>query len=71
MASPLQFEPHAEPHADLIGWLGTYKIVTPGVRLGDSPTVQLDLDNEPQPDVVLLIDDQYGGQSRPPSGPSS
>ncbi|MBN4002871.1 Uma2 family endonuclease [Nostoc sp. LPT] len=63
MASPLRFEPHAEPHADLIGWLWTYKIVTPGVRLGDNPTVRLDLDNEPQPDAMLLIDAQAGGQS--------
>lgn len=23
MASPLRFEPHAEPHADLMGWLWT------------------------------------------------
>ncbi|MBD2449921.1 Uma2 family endonuclease [Nostoc sp. FACHB-152] len=64
MASPLRFEPHAEPHADLIGWLWNYKIATPGVRLGDNPTVRLDLDNEPQPDAVLLIDSQAGGQSR-------
>jgi Uma2 family endonuclease len=64
MASPLRFEPHAEPHADLMGWLWNYKIATPGVRLGDNPTVRLDLDNEPQPDAVLLIDSQAGGQSR-------
>ncbi len=64
MASPLRFEPHAEPHADLMIWLGTYKIATPGVRLGDNPTVRLDLDNEPQPDAVLLIDGSSGGQSR-------
>lgn len=64
MASPLRFEPHAEPHGDLIGWLWTYKIATPGVRLGDNPTVRLDLDNEPQPDVVLLITPNAGGQSR-------
>ncbi|MBD2439742.1 Uma2 family endonuclease [Nostoc sp. FACHB-110] len=63
MASPLRFEPHAEPHADLMGWLWNYKIVTPGVRLGDNATVRLDLDNEPQPDAVLLIDAQAGGQS--------
>ena len=63
MASPLRFEPHAEPHGDLMGWLWTYKIVTPGVRLGDNPTVRLDLDNEPQPDAVLLIDAQAGGRS--------
>ena len=64
MASPLRFEPHAEPHSDLIGWLWSYKIATPGVRLGDNPTVRLDLDNEPQPDAVLLIDGSSGGQSR-------
>jgi Uma2 family endonuclease len=64
MASPLRFEPHAEPHANLIGWLWSYKIATPGVRLGDNPTVRLDLDNELQPDAVLLIDAQRGGQSR-------
>lgn len=63
MASPLRFEPHAEPHADLIIWLGNYKVATPGVRLGDNPTVRLDLDNEPQPDAVLLIDSNAGGQS--------
>lgn len=63
MASPLRFEPHAEPHGDLIVWLGNYKVATPGVRLGDNPTVRLDLDNEPQPDVVLLIDASAGGQS--------
>ncbi|MFB2892936.1 Uma2 family endonuclease [Aerosakkonemataceae cyanobacterium BLCC-F50] len=64
MASPLRFEPHAEPHADLMGWLWNYKIATPGVRLGDNATVLLDLDNEPQPDAVLLIDNLSGGQSR-------
>ncbi|NES18270.1 MAG: Uma2 family endonuclease [Symploca sp. SIO3E6] len=64
VASPLRFEPHAEPHGNLIGWLWYYKIATPDVRLGDNPTVRLDMDNEPQPDAVLLIDDQAGGQSQ-------
>ncbi len=64
MASPLRFEPHAEPHGNLMGWLWTYKIATPGVRLGDNPTVRLDFDNQPQPDAVLLIDSQFGGQSK-------
>ena len=64
IASPLRFESHAEPHANLMGCLWNYKIATPGVRLGDNPTVRLDLDNEPQPDVVLLIDSNCGGQSR-------
>lgn len=60
--SPLRFESHAEPHSKLMIWLGVYQVSTPGTRLGDNPTVRLDLDNEPQPDAVLLID--AGGQSR-------
>lgn len=64
LASPLRFESHAEPHGLLIVWLGTYKVATLGVRLGDNATVRLDLDNEPQPDVVLLIDERAGGQAR-------
>lgn len=64
MASPLRFEPHAEPHARVMTWLGVYQAMTPGVRLGDNPTVRLDLDNEPQPDALLLIDSQAGGRSR-------
>jgi Uma2 family endonuclease len=61
VASPLRFEGHAEPHSLLMVWLGTYKIMTPRVRVGDNPTVRLDLDNEPQPDAVLFID---GGQTQ-------
>lgn len=61
MASPLRFESHAEPHANIIGWLALYKAATPGVRLGDNATVRLDLDNEPQPDALLRI--EKGGQS--------
>jgi Uma2 family endonuclease len=34
------------------------------LRLGIEPTVRLDLDNEPQPDIVLILDEALGGQSR-------
>ena len=61
--SPLRFEPHAEPHGKVMVWLGIYQVSTPGLRLGDNPTVRLDFDNEPQPDAVLLIDEAAGGQS--------
>ncbi|MBW4563573.1 MAG: Uma2 family endonuclease [Mojavia pulchra JT2-VF2] len=63
MASPLRFKSHGKPHGDLIIWLGNYKVATPGVELGDNATVRLDLDNEFQPDVLLLIDEQFGGQT--------
>lgn len=64
VASPLRFKSHAQPHSNLMGWLWTYAIATPGVELGDNPTVRLDLDNEVQPDAVLLIAENAGGQSR-------
>jgi Uma2 family endonuclease len=63
VASPLRFKSHGQPHGDLIIWLGTYKVATTGVELGDNVTVRLDLDNEPQPDVVLLLDEKLGGQA--------
>lgn len=64
VASPLRFQQHAEPHSRLGTWLGTYVAYTPGTRSGIEPTVRLDLDNEPQPDIVLLVDESAGGQTR-------
>lgn len=64
MPSPLRFERHAEPHGWVITWLGVYQIATLGVRLGIEPTVRLDLDNEPQPDGVLFIEERLGGKAR-------
>jgi len=64
MASPLRFKSHAQPHANAMGWLWYYTIATPGAFLGDNPTVRLDMDNELQPDAVLLIDPTRDGQTR-------
>lgn len=55
MPSELHFNGHAQPHARAMPWLGVYQAYTPGVKLGDNPTIRLDLDNEPQPDAVLLM----------------
>ncbi len=63
MASPLRFKSHAEPHGRLITWLGVYQSATPQVEMGIEPTVRLDIDNEPQPDGVLLISPASGGKS--------
>ncbi|MFB2878502.1 Uma2 family endonuclease [Floridanema aerugineum] len=63
MASPLRFKPHAKPHGRLITWLGVYEAATPQVEMGIEPTVRLDIDNEPQPDGVLLISQESGGNS--------
>lgn len=63
MAAALRFKNHGQPHAQLTGWLFNYYAATPGTDLGDAPTVRLDWDNEPQPDVALLIVSEAGGQT--------
>jgi len=64
MPSPVGLHGHGQPHARLNTWLDTYAIFTTGVFCANNTTVRLDLDNEPQPDLVLLIDPARGGQSR-------
>jgi Uma2 family endonuclease len=64
MPAALRFRSHGQPHGWIIGWLVSYEAATPGVALGVEPTVRLDLDNEPQPDAVLLITPEAGGQAR-------
>ncbi|HAX75619.1 MAG TPA: Uma2 family endonuclease [Cyanobacteria bacterium UBA11372] len=64
MPAALRFRSHAQPHGRIMGWLLVYEAATPGIILGDNPTVRLDLDNEPQPDAVLLIEESCGGQAR-------
>ncbi|NJL86673.1 MAG: Uma2 family endonuclease [Leptolyngbyaceae cyanobacterium SM1_1_3] len=64
MASPVRVKKHGQPHSHIITWLGTYRSLTLGVMVCDNTTVRLDLDNEPQPDGLLRIDEVCGGQSR-------
>src|SRR5438309_7890457 len=53
MSSPVRLQKHSRPHLKLAAWLSAYEDATPGVVAGDNSTVRLDLDNEPQPDLVL------------------
>jgi Uma2 family endonuclease len=64
MPAALRFRSHGQPHGRITGWLFSYEAMTPGVALGVEPTVRLDLDNEPQPDAVLIIIPEVGGQTR-------
>lgn len=61
VASPLRAQAHSKPHALVMMWLGVYAAATPVVAPYDNPTVRLDVDNEPQPDAVLRL--EQGGQS--------
>src|ERR1041385_5298533 len=62
MPSPVRTPSHANPHFRLIGWLSQYDAATPGLLGGDNGTLRLGLDNEPQPDVFLMIPREHGGQ---------
>jgi Uma2 family endonuclease len=63
MASPVRQKGHGFAHSDFGTILGVYRVYTPGVACGDNSTVRLDLDNEPQPDSLLYIEPEYGGQA--------
>jgi hypothetical protein len=62
MPSAVRLTLHGSPHADLITWLGVYRAGTPGVRVGDNTSVRLDLDNEPQPEALMIVEPGYGGR---------
>jgi Uma2 family endonuclease len=64
MPSPVRIRHHAYPHGQLFIWLGNYALETPGVMFAPAPSVRLDSDNEPQPDVVLFKLPERRGQTR-------
>ena len=64
MGSPVRYSQHGQPDGLVQLWLGTYAAHTPGVEFVPNTTAQLDLDNVPQPDSMLRIRQEYGGQSR-------
>lgn len=64
MPSPVRFRRHSDPHSALVGCTFFYRAFTPIVLSGADGTARLDLDNEPQPDAMLLIDPAFGGQAR-------
>jgi Uma2 family endonuclease len=62
MASPLRWA-HGRFH-NLLTWLiESYAFETPGVEGADNVTTILDDDNEPQPDLALRLQSEYGGKS--------
>jgi Uma2 family endonuclease len=64
MAAALRYQGHGLPHSQMMTWLGVYAANTPGIELADNATVRLDLENAPQPDILLRIKSEFGGQSR-------
>jgi Uma2 family endonuclease len=64
MASPERFKKHGGSDFRLVAWAGWYQAATPGTDGGANCTVRLDLTNEPQPDGILFIEPEFGGQVR-------
>jgi Uma2 family endonuclease len=64
VSPPVRVRRHGEPHGQLMTWIGTYTAGTPGLVAADNSSIRLDLDNEPQPDVFLMIEPERGGQAR-------
>jgi Uma2 family endonuclease len=63
MSSGVRGTTHGIPHADLGGRVGSYRAYIAGTDSAVSSTLRLDLDNEPQPDVVLYIGSECGGRA--------
>jgi len=64
MGSPVRISQHGEPHALIQGWLCNYSVATPGVKHATNATTRLGPDDLPQPDGLLRIAPEYGGQAR-------
>ncbi len=65
MPSPVRLSGHGRQHLLLASWLGHYLSKTPDLKdAGDNVTVRLDEDNEPQPDLCLLLPPSAGGVAK-------
>ena len=64
MGSPVRYVQHGRPEHLLSVWVGFYEVATPGLDSSGNSTLRLDLDNEPQPDLLLRVPERAGGRSR-------
>ena len=64
MASPVRMDQHGFPDSLIQTWLGYYAIATPGVKSAINCTARLGPDDVPQPDGLLVIVRERGGQAR-------
>lgn len=63
MASPVRYSMHGAQDSLIQMCLSVYAAATPGVRSAVNTTIQLDVDNVPQPDSFLFIEHACGGQA--------
>ncbi len=61
--SPLRVRSHGEPHTLMNTWIGNYCARTPGVQGATAPTTRLSDVDGPEPDCILRLLEECGGQS--------
>jgi len=54
---------HAEAQADITGICGYYTLYTPGVSPADNASLRMGDENEPQPDLIIWIDQPDKGHA--------
>src|SRR5438093_5845200 len=64
MGSRVRVDQQGEPDALIQTWLGTYNVASPAVKHATNSTTRLGPDDVPQPDGLLRIAAEYGGQAR-------
>ncbi len=64
MPSPVRIDYHGEPDSLTQGWLFTYAVATPGVKSATNTTVRLGRDDVLQPDGILRLLPESGGQAQ-------
>lgn len=62
VSSPIRYKYHGRQHGYVLTWLGVYVASTPAIDVGGNASVFLDDINEPQPDGVLFVQPECGGQ---------
>jgi Uma2 family endonuclease len=55
---------HGEPHGQMIHWLASYAMATPGMIFAGNTSVLLGQESQPEPDAHLRIGASHGGQSQ-------
>ncbi len=64
MSSPVRVKNHGKPHSLVMSCFGVYFLSTKGVMLLDNTTLIVSDKHEPQPDVILRIEEKNGGRSK-------
>jgi hypothetical protein len=52
---------HGTASFDIIGWLGQYRLLTPGIEGAANASIRFDDKNMPQLDALLRILESHGG----------